>query len=109
MTRITLQYFFIFCSSRAISFLPASSDHFFDALVNAFFLEDPLGAAARGRDGQPAAAWCPERCVLGRSAPGRAGGLWRPGRARLIAPGGERRLGYGGREQPKGRLGYGEP
>ena len=51
ITRITVQYFFIFSRSRAISFLPASSAHFFEALVNAFFLDEHL-ANQRGRTGR---------------------------------------------------------
>ena len=38
MALITLQYFFILAKSRSISFLPASSVHFWDAFVKAFFL-----------------------------------------------------------------------
>ena len=88
MTRITLQYFFIFCSSRAISFLPASSDHFFEALVNAFFLEAPLWTSQwRGRAG-PVSRRPPgtpgrgaEQAVLGdraggASSPRRTSGGW---------------------------------
>lgn len=39
MTRMTLQYFLMERMSFSICFLPASSAHFLDALVKAFFLE----------------------------------------------------------------------
>jgi len=50
MRRTTLQYFLIWFSSFAISFLPRSSSHFLEALVKAFFLDLDLHAA-RGEKG----------------------------------------------------------